>query len=471
MNLLRKIKAEYWLLLAGLLFRVIFVLFLAKPYFGRENIFVDGDTYSFASPFQSLIETGSFTVNPGLEYGYFARMPGYPFFIGIFYLITGQNWENSFRLIAGIQLLLDLLTAWLLFLITLQLFRKRSVALITLAVYITYPFIIVWVPVIYAELLGVNITVIAFWFFVFRNRKNYLYYSGLFLGIGILVRPQCVLILPAFILVLCMDHFRESKLLLKKMLQLMVFMVLIFSVWPLRNYINHKKVIFTQDLRGFYNWNEDALAFLQYIYSVKAEWEPQYSQIIHNQKVVFPKEAYSDRSDSLLLEKAVTLCQNCGSGFSHKTGYWKQPFDYPNCNQEIKEIFSKLRQHQIEKNPLNFYIRIPLQNLQKAIFKSKLNDSASMARKIASLLFYYRTLLILAGLAGVFTVKKAYWKECSDLIIFPCFFLILYLVICAGTSVQLRNIEMRYFLPADILLLIPAGALFSNIIGRWLKRT
>ncbi|HET8647000.1 MAG TPA: hypothetical protein VFO85_16005, partial [Vicinamibacteria bacterium] len=43
------------------------------------------------------------------------------------------------------------------------------------------------------------------------------------------------------------------------------------------------------------------------------------------------------------------------------------------------------------------------------------------------------------------------------------FFVLLYLTLCAGTSPQLRNIEMRYFLPADVLLLIPAAGLISRL--------
>ena len=57
--------------------------------------------------------------------------------------------------------------------------------------------------------------------------------------------------------------------------------------WPIRNYINHNKILLTHDLRGFANWDKDVMSFTYFIYSVQAEWEPQFSQIIKNQNKWF----------------------------------------------------------------------------------------------------------------------------------------------------------------------------------------
>ena len=141
--------------------------------------------------------------------------------------------------------------------------------------------------------------------------------------------------------------------------------LLAYAPWPLRNYINYNKVILTQDLRGAANWNVDALSFMQYVYSVKSEWEPQFSQIIKNEKVEWPAEAYLNKEDSAKLERVTFLSQNCGSGFSNWRGYWKDAVTVDNCNAEIKSIYDELRQEQIKKNPFNFWVKVPLQNLKK----------------------------------------------------------------------------------------------------------
>ena len=45
----------------------------------------------------------------------------------------------------------------------------------------------------------------------------------------------------------------------------------------------------------------------------------------------------------------------------------KKPVIHNNCNKEIEKLFNELRQSQIQKNPLNFYLWVPLQNLKSCI--------------------------------------------------------------------------------------------------------
>jgi hypothetical protein len=449
------------ILILALLVRIAFTLFVAKAFFGRENIYVDGDTYAWASAIQSLIDTGTYTVNPGLGYGYFGRMPGYSFFIGIFYLLSGKSWDLAFPIIAFVQILLDVIAVYLVYKIAVKLSSIKLTGLIAAFLYAFYPFVIVWTPVVYSELFGMFLLILSFWLMLSDLKWNY-FYGAFILALAALCRPQTLLIVPMFAIFIL---FNNAVLFRKRIISLCCFgliFVTIYGIWPARNYLGYQKVILTQDLRGFYNWNEDVLSFLQYIYSVKAEWEPQYSQLIKNQHVVFPKEAYLTTEDSLKLEQAVYLAQHCGSGFSHKSGFWKLPFDTPNCNDQIKRLFQELRENQVKNNKFNFYVKVPVQNLKKALLKSNMVDSKSLARKLASLLFYYRTLLILLGIAGVFVMWRKYPGARLAALVIIGYFLILYLTICAGTSVQLRNIEMRYFLPADLLLIIPASFLLQQ---------
>jgi len=47
------------------------------------------------------------------------------------------------------------------------------------------------------------------------------------------------------------------------------------------------------------------------------------------------------------------------------------------------------------------------------------------------------------------------------------YFLILYITLCSGIGPQFRNIEMRYFLQADVILLIPAAFMINNLYSRF----
>jgi len=390
-------KQIIFIILFGLLCRIIFTIFIAENYFGRSNIFVDGDTWAWLNSFINLIEYGSYAINLEHEYSYFFRMPGYSFFLGILYYLTGQNTVITFPIVAVIQIIADTICIWFVYKIASKLFNNEKISLISALLYSCYPFIIVWTPVAYSESLSIFFMLLSLYSFVFNHQFKY-FITGAFISLALLFRPQIALLIPIYIIVIIIQNKNSFKIMFKLMLQFGVAILLIYGAWPARNYINYNKIVFTQDLRGAANWNLDVISFMQYIYSVKAEWAPQFFNIIHNKNVVFPSNAYLNNEDSIKLQRAVYLAKNCGSGFSHWKGYWKEQIEGENCNEEIKQIFDNLREKQIKANPFNFYILIPLKNLKKAVFKSCLNDNSSLTRKLASLLFYYRTLLLILGI-------------------------------------------------------------------------
>ncbi|MBU0764312.1 MAG: hypothetical protein KJ607_05710, partial [Bacteroidetes bacterium] len=107
------------------------------------------------------------------------------------------------------------------------------------------------------------------------------------------------------------------------------------------------------------------------------------------------------------------------------------------------------------------YLFVPLQNLKKALFKTTLlYDTGPFAKVIGSGLFIYRTILIIIGIFGSLLMI---YRKIPEALIFILFFAILYLLLCFGTTTQARNIEIRYFLQADIMLLFPAAALISIV--------
>lgn len=471
LNEIRTNKRLVLVIILGLTLRVLFVLVGAKYYFGRENIFVDGDTQVWVACIQNLIETGTYTMNPGHEYGFFGRTPGYSFFIGIFYLLTGKDWNAAYPIIGWTQVFLDIIAIYIVYKTGLKLFEgDKKLAVIPVFLYATYPFIIVWNPVVYSEQLSIFFLLLGVYFFIYDEKKYNYFFTGIFISTSVLCRPQVLLIIGVMGLVILFQNRKNLKKLLNNSFQFGLAVLIVYGSWPIRNYINYGKIELTHDLRGFGVWGDDALAFREYIYSVKAEWEPQFSDILHNKKVVFPKEAYISKQDSLKLEEVVSLSKNCGSGFSEWRGYWKAPITGKNCNEEIKKLYDELRQNQIKQNPVNYYLVLPLKNLQKAIFKTKLYDTKSTGRKIASLLFVYRTLLIILGIAGNFLMLKYNIVHQQLSYIILTYFLLLYLLICAGTGPDFRNIEMRYFLPADILLLISASLPLKTALEKIQKR-
>ena len=443
-----------FIILCGLLIRTIFSYFFAELYFNRPNIYVDGDTQAWALSFQNLIENGIYTLNLDNEYGYFGRMPGYSFFLGIFWLIIG-NWDYVYPVVGFVQIILDVFAIWLVYKTAMNVYNHKTPALISSALYAFYPFIIVWNPVCYSESVSVFLMIASLYFLTIKTNKS-IFISGVFLGVGILFRPQLLFLVPLFSIAVI---FISKKTIPISLVLFIMAITITYGLWPIRNYLLHKKFILTQDLRGINNWDTDVLSFMQYTYSVKAEWEPQFSSIIYNSETAWPKESYRTKKDSLLLDYAVSLSKNCGFGFSHWKGYWKKPVKKcESCSGQIASIYNHLRNNQILYNSYNYWIVVPINNFKKAVFKSSLNKNDTTVKKLASLLFYFRSFLIICGLFGIILMlnKRNYYS-----LIFASFLILLYFSLCIGTSPQMRNIEIRYFLHADILLLFPAAYLFS----------
>jgi hypothetical protein len=454
------------IMLFGLMIRLVFMLFFAGHFFGRTSIYEDGDTWAWAKSFQLLFERGIYTVNTENVYGFFARMPGYSFFIGIFWLICGKDWSSAYVMVAWAQIILDVIAVGILYKLAEKILNGHTGAALVIAfLYACYPFVVVWNPVVYSESLSIFLLIVSLYFYTKNDKNSSLILAGVFLGLLALTRPQGILLIPVYALLVILQNRNSLRTLLKRLVFFSLAISMTYGLWPVRSYVFHHKIVLSQDLRGIDNWNIDVLSFLQYIYSVKAEWEPQYSNIIHNEKVVFPSEAYCSMQDSLKLERAVLLSKNCGSGFSHKQGYWGKPFDQPDCNREIAALFNDLRQNQIKINPWNFYLKVPLQNLSKAVFKSQIVDERLSSGSLATLMLMYRTIMIILGLAGLFIMYRTSGQAKWIALLIVFFVVGLYLLLCAGTWVQCRNIELRYFLPADILLLIPAGCLLHALPG------
>lgn len=452
-SFLKKHKYIIAILFLGLLLRFVFILFGAEIYYGRENIFVDGDTFTWKRMFDNLISHGIFTFDPSHEYAAFARMPGYSFFMGLFYFIAGGDWDAAYPIIAWAQTILDVFTIFIFYKIAGKVYHSTRAGLLAALLYSIYPFIIVWNPVVYSESMAIFLMCLGIYFSV-RKRSKYDYMiSGVFIGLGVLFRPQILLLIIFLLLYIVLTNRGQGlKFWMIRAVFFLIGIAISYGPWPARNLINHNKVILTQDLRGLSNWDIDVVSFMQYIYTIKVDWEPQFTDILENKKVSFPDIAYVSEEDSLLLESTIEKCKVCGTGFSNWKKYWQSPNIPENqCNSEIAQAFDKLRTNQIKENPAHVFFIVPMQNLLKAVFKFKLYDQGDTTKSYLSKgLFLFRTILILLGFWGLwvrFAKGKPEW-------ILGLFSISLYLFLCFGLGVQFRNIEIRYFLPADILLLI-----------------
>jgi hypothetical protein len=444
----------------AIVLRALFFFFGAEIYYSTSTFYIGGDTGSFITPIKNLIENGIFSGNLNHPDAVFGRLPGYPFFLAPFYLLF-KDTLTFYMAVCWTQIILDAVSCCLLYKIVLKVFKQQRMATIASLLYACYPFVIVWTPIVYAETLGILLMLSGVYLTVKDNFKRPLV-TGVCLALAFFVRPQLLFLLPAFAMALLLVYRKQA---LYKIALMVLGFLLVYSPWPIRNYVNHGKFIPMRDITSMRSWQNDVLYFHKYINALQAGWEPQMTQLIQHGPIEFPEQAYITAEDSLLIEKAVHLSRTCSDGFASFMG--KPPLKN-NCTAETAALWQELLDRQISEDPVNYFVTVPLKGLKKGLFKISLvsnwksPDRASLETVLITLLFGYRSLLLLIGIAGIIIALRDRAATTLTTIVLV-YFVSWYGWLCFVT----RYLEMRYFLPADVLMLIPAAYLLHKLTQRF----
>ncbi|MFM2048451.1 MAG: hypothetical protein RI955_999 [Bacteroidota bacterium] len=460
-----------FLLVLGFILRLIYLFFFspifARAYLGMETIFFNGGDFGGSLiSFKNLIYHGAYTINLNNEMGYYSRMPGYSFFVGIITLLTGE--PQNLYIISIIQILLDVYSIYLIYKIGKNIWNETT-GIILGFLYATHPIIILWCPVLMSDSLGALCSLLTLYFYSKSESKYKWFWVGLSIGFGTLIRPQTILTIPIIGLIELIYQRKKIVYFLKCMSIMGITILFTYGLYPMRNYFFHHKIILFQDLRGSGGvWNDATVNYMHYIYSVQSKWDPAWTNIMRNEKFTVDKAAFAISGDSAILMAAIYKAQNCSYAFSCWSGYWQghrlSPKDTA-CDVEIANTFALLREHQIKQNAYHYWVTLPLENLTKCFFKSQLSTSRTQSPmlKLVPIIFFYRSILLLIGLFACIWILLKMKLDKKTFLFILINFLGWYFLICFGTMPQLRNIEMRYLLPVDVLLLIPAAIIIQTI--------
>lgn len=463
------------LFVLALAVRVAFYFFGTPLYYGSSGYQLGGDFRAWARAVENLIALGEYTTTPSNPDGPFHRPPGYGLFLLPFYLIT-RNWESVYVFIAAFQIFLDSFSAVLLYKAILLLTGRRSAAVIGGLLYAIYFFALGWSAVLYPETLSIFFTVAGFHRFACiiskedSGKKSDWFLLGAFWGIAALMRIQILTILPVPLLIWAYYKWKKKNFIPGKAIVVYVVAVtMTYGLWPIRNYVAYGEVVPAQRLMKGGVWSEDITSYLEYLRVIKTDHEPQFSQALAGEFPDFPADIRLNHTDSVKIKEAISLMNHCGRG----TQLWKrnkkigEPIEVTShCDEEVARIWDELAVEQKRLNPVRAYLSVPLSNLSKAAFKTSLNDENTPF--LVSLAFMGRSLLLLLGLiCALYLFLKGEPKErIAHLLVLGCFAAI-YLSICF----VYRNIEMRYFLPADVLLLVPAAIGFDHLIKKLINNS
>ena len=484
------------IILLGLAIRAIFLLVGAAVFYhSSSHFYFNGDSDSYIKSFENLWQNGHYTFDFLAPDASFGRLPGYPFFYGFHYLLFGAALAPAAT--AWSQVLLDTGAILLVFRILKRLEPINSrAAYLGALFYSTYPFIVVWVPVIGTETLSTDLTLC--WLYAMLAKKPSATYSvglGVLIGLSLLVREYMGVLLP-ITLIWVLRHSWVNGMGWQAIRQAALICFgfgLLYSGWPVRNYIlAHRLIWLKPHAAGYANQTLDVDEFYRWVHCWDANENPWLDSVLVGKGPVhFPPNAFSSIGEEIRCQQLVALARQCGSGFyvisnvnTNRVNYKNttvlltdtiyQRYRTHNCNAVVGNGFKHLRHKFAEQQPVRFWLDVPFQNLRKAIFKQEMVTGQAlnphfMPRPVGLLrmLFGYRTVLLLLGWGGLFVCLRRYKA--------------LWLVLAVGGFQYVyicyvyRGLEMRYLLQADVLLLLPAALLlvrwqtvFKRVDKAWL---
>lgn len=465
-----KQNPAFFIFILALSIRLIFYFFGAEIYFGKNDFILQGDSGSYISGILNLIHHGTYTVNLNEVDAYAGRMPGYSLFIGIFLFLFGtSNLLFSLKIAAFFQMLLNSISAVLFYKFFLFLFKKNKISVWAGLLFSLYPFMIFWTPIIYAESISIDLMIVALYLIVTNatHNKIKIILAGAITGFCILVRPQSIFLFASVPLFYFIQFAFTKKTLVLSLLFIFSGLI-IFGLWPARNYINHGKLVFMFNKSSSRFMSMDRLNFAYFMWSVQTDWEPQISQLLNNETFTLPDFVWKKlpTADIAKINNAVLLTRTCADGIAMLK---KLPQLSPeeDCSDEVAQMWKELRISIIKNAPFEFFIAVPISNIKKAVFKTSLIksynriDKPKAVHNFASILFIYRSLLILTGFFGLLYIYIFQLKFILPFasLIFSYFFLT-YFWLCF----IYRDMDIRYLLPADVLMLFPAAFMINHIL-------
>jgi len=199
---------------------------------GDYTLFYTPDTFSYMKSAKELLAHGQFSGNGVPE---FFRTPGYPVL-----LIPGIFLGNVEIVTIAIQIVLSCLTTYLVFRISMFLFKNTRVALLSAFIYAIEPVSILYASKLLSETLCAFLTTL-FMYCLLKYFKTespkVLVLASIILSASVYVRPAGYYLPAVIALVLLVWSFKRRKaVIVAHALGFLICSLLIIGLWQLRNY-------------------------------------------------------------------------------------------------------------------------------------------------------------------------------------------------------------------------------------------
>ncbi|MEA1954176.1 MAG: glycosyltransferase family 39 protein [Campylobacterota bacterium] len=455
----------------ALILRLVFSFYFQQFYFG-EFVFKYRDTPGYLNPILNLINHGIYIGDFYLEDSKYFRVPVYPTFLGFVYLIFGANYFDY--AVALIQSVLDSFSAILVYLILYKITNSNRIALISGLVYATYPFIILWSPISYTEVLQVFF-IFLLMYMVLKNHedKKYTFIQGALVGILILTKQYLGLFLLIPVFMIFFSSSIKKNIIKKLILISMVFIGMgsVLSPWVIRNYVESGKVIVMKgESTGLRARGIDYEAFEKFANLFNENITPMMNDIAYRGTATFDKhlEFVSTHKDGI--DAIVKKAHDCGPSFMEIRMPTGKVSPHVGCEQEVVHGFNTLTKSFWNEIPFWNAMETRVDAVKKVFMKSdilysKIKFSKAQLMKIS--LFKYRVFLIILGIIGVLLIIMDYVKSTNR-----TFVVAVAITACAFYAffaLMIVHVEMRYILVPDLLLTIFASVPIVILIDKMIN--
>jgi len=445
--------------ITALLLRLAFSFYFQQFYFG-EFIFKYRDTSSYLDPILNLINHGSYIGDFYLEDSKFFRVPVYPAFLGFVHLTFGAEYFDY--AVALIQSLLDSISAVLVYLILYRVTSSHAMALLSGLLYASYPFVILWSPISYTEVLQIFfIFLLMYLVLVNHCEKRYTFLQGILVGMLILTKQYLGLFLLVPVVVVFFSDAMKKEMRKKMMLIFMVFvgMGIVLTPWIVRNYMESGKVIVLKaESTGLRARGLDFEAFEKFATLFNENITPMMNDIAYRGTVTFDKHLAFVSAHQDEIDAATKKAHICGSSFMEIRESTGQGIPHSGCDDKVVKDFDTLTDMFWSEVPLSEAMETRVDAVQKIFMKSNIlykKIAFSKTEFLKTALFKYRVLLILLGMVGMILILMNYVKSMHK--IFVMAVAMTSMSFYAFFALLIVHVEMRYILVPDLLMTIFAS--------------
>ncbi len=475
-------KWIFWIFVALLFKSALFIYKVNEPTnfpnstytqtFARET----GDCRSYIDPIETYLKDGRYyseltfySIGTEVQYGDY-RMPGY----GAVYYLLRLFLEQAAALnaLVMLQLILSSVSVYVLALLALRIFKSNSYFYVTYFLYLTSSFVSLNDQVLATESFCVAALIFSLYFLTDPSKKKTsLILSGLFLTWCIFLRPVMVPLLILFMLYLLLfDGFR-LRLTSERVVKILIFLVpfiLIDGYWIYRNYVHHKG-IYPLTVSPYYHGVEDSILgsvfkFMQ-SYGGSIVWWKSTNEINYFMPksevtgVEFPGSIFNNtfNMDSLaLVRKLIVEVEQPGISAD----------EYSAKTERVKGMLNRFAESIRENNSFTYYIGSRIKCLKSFLVHSGSNalfekpasqlSIPQMLLKLYSSVLYW--LILIAGFAGCVLLLLNFRDHPSWV-----FVTLICLYLSFVFPLLLKLDEVRYFVPAYAMLVLPASYIILHL--------